>query len=52
MTETVITIIQIAVFIIALIMSIGVGIRLRKNAEAHEQQAKKLDKEVRREINL
>ncbi len=52
MTETAITFIEIGVFLIALVFSIGVGLRLRENAKAHEEQAEKLDRKVRRAINI
>ncbi len=42
------TLIEGGMIIIAALISLGVGIRLFRNAKAHERSAKTLDKEIER----
>ena len=51
MTETVIMLIKLGVFLLAVLFSVGVSIRLRDNAREHEQEAEKLEKRMRQAIN-
>ena len=44
--------IEIGVFIIAALFSLGVVLKLRHNAKAHEESAHSLDKKIERAINL
>jgi hypothetical protein len=46
------TIIEVGVFIVANLVSLGVGILLFRNARAHERSAHTLDRQIERAINL
>lgn len=49
---TIDTIIEVGVFIVATLISLGVGIGLFRNARAHERSAHTLDAKIERAINL
>lgn len=46
------TFIEFGAFIIAVLISLVVGIKLRQNAKAHEKAAQTLDKKIAQAINL
>ena len=45
------TFIEFVAFIIAVLISLVVGVKLRQNAKAHEQAAQNLDKKIAQAIN-
>ncbi len=48
MSETLLRVIEVGAFIIAALLSLGVGLQLRRNAKVHEESVHTLDEKVER----